>query len=90
MKYFLALMLVAISTSASAQLNQLWRDNRDRAIEQQQRQLEDLQQRQQDLWLFGGGDWYLNDPVYNPPNPYLWQQQRRLRQLDRELYDDDE
>lgn len=91
MKYLLAVMMVAISTSASAQLNQLWQDNRDRAIDQMQRQHEQLQQRQQDLWLYGGGDWYMNDPVYGPrPDPYLQQRQRRLRELDRQLYGDDD
>jgi hypothetical protein len=89
-KYLVTLAFLVISTSASAQLGEMWRNNRERAIDQQQRQLENMQRFQQDLWLYRGGDWYMYDDVYGArPNVYLQelQRQRRLRQLE---LDDDE
>jgi hypothetical protein len=89
-KYLVMLVFVTISTSASAQMGQMWRDNRERALDQMQRQHENLQQRMYDYNLYRGGDWYMYDDVYG--NRQLREQQRRYQwQRDLELeYDEDE
>lgn len=81
--------LMLLSTiNASAQ----WRDNRDRALDQMQRQHEGMQQLQMELWLQNRGDWSC-DPVYGSaqscrqrldPN---WAQPRRRQ---RDYYGDDD
>ena len=69
MKYLLVCVLALVPTVASAQ---------QRALDRMQRQHEGMQQLQLELWLYRGGDWYMDDPVYGDS------QQRLLRQLERE------
>ena len=57
---FPVVVLTALSTAASAQIptmNQMWRTNRDMAIQQQQQMLDDMRLQQQDymahsVWYF--------------------------------------
>ena len=59
-KYLAAILLLCESgCGVEAQ----WRSNRERALDQMERQHEGLQQLQMELWLQNRGDWSC-DPIY--------------------------
>jgi hypothetical protein len=88
---YLAAVLLLCASSCGIEMAQA-QSARDRALDRMERQHEGLQQLQMELWLYRGGDWYMNDPVYNPRNPVLEQQfyEYRRNELERRRQRDDD